>query len=111
MRLVQALDRGHRVTVAPFQRPGVPKAHGLSIAQCEAAAWAVTDAPQQTSYRGAGAINAAVSAALGSPWPLRVYQLPGIRHIQDAVYAWVVRNRHRLPGVTPYCEQFPAECR
>ena len=111
MRLVQALDRRHRVTVVPCQKPGVPEAHGLAIAQCEAAAWAVTDAPRRTRYRGAGAINAAISAALGTAWPLRIYRLPGIRQIQDAVYAWVARNRHRFPGVTPYCLRFPTECR
>jgi hypothetical protein len=99
------------VTVAPFQKSGVPEEHGLTIAQCEAAAWTVAAAPNTTRHRGAGAINATVSAALGASWPLRFYRLPGIRQIQDAVYEWVVRNRDRLPGVTPYCEQFPAECR
>jgi hypothetical protein len=99
------------VTVVPFQKQGVPEAHGLSIAQCEAAAWAVTPEPHRTRHRGAGAINAAISAALGTPWPIRFYRLPGIRHIQDAVYARVARNRGNFPGVTPYCVQFPAECR
>ena len=108
---MRALDRHHRVTVVPFQQPGVAARHGLSIAQCEAAAWAVTDAPQPKRYRGAGAINLALAVALGTSIPVRLYRLPGIRHVQDAVYEWVVRNRHRLPGVTPYCVEFPDECR
>ena len=110
MRLVQALDRSHRVTVAPFQRPGLAAAHGLSIAQCEAAAWALAVSTYEARYRGAGAINLALSVALGIPIFLRFYELPGIRQIQDAVYEWVVRNRHRFPGVTPYCVEHPDEC-
>jgi len=111
VRLVQALDHGHRVTVAPFQRPGLPEAHGLSTAQCEAEAWAIAPAPFVTRARGAGAINLAIAVALGNALPVRFYELPGIRQVQDFAYAWVVRNRHRLPGDTPYCEQFPAACR
>lgn len=110
VRLVQALDRGHRVTVAPFQQPGVMEEHGLSIAQCEAAAWALAPAPRPMRYRGAGAINLALSVALGTPLPLRIYELPGMRQIQDAAYSWVARNRHRFPGVTPHCVQFPDDC-
>jgi predicted DCC family thiol-disulfide oxidoreductase YuxK len=111
VRLVQALDRRHRVTVAPFQKPGVPEAHGLTVAQCEGAAWAVTTTPHHRRYRGAGAVNAALSAVLGTAWPLRLYRLPAIRQLQDAVYTWIARNRSRFPGVTPYCEEYPAECR
>ncbi len=111
MRLVQALDRGRRVTVAPFQQPGLPEAHGLSVAECEGAAWAIAPAPHDARFRGAGAINLAFSVALGVSAPVRIYALPGIRQIQDAVYEWVMRNRHRLPGVIPHCEEFPADCR
>lgn len=66
--------------------------------------------PDGTRYRGAAAINAVLGIALGTRMLLRFYQLPMIRQIQDQVYAWVVRNRHRLPGITPYCQQFPADC-
>jgi predicted DCC family thiol-disulfide oxidoreductase YuxK len=108
MRLVQALDRAHRVTVVPFQKPGVPAAHGLTYAQCEAAAWAIT--PEARRYRGAGAINMALSVALGTRLPLWLYAIPGLRQLQDGVYAVIARIRSRLPGVTPYCEEFPEEC-
>ncbi len=111
VRLVQALDRHHRVTVVPFQEPGVPAAHGLTVAECEAAAWAVTPEPGRRRYRGAAATNLAVAVALGTPLPYRFYVVPGIRHIQDAVYAWVVDHRHRLPGDAPFCDQHPERCR
>jgi len=97
------------VTAVPFQRSGVPTAHGLSVAECEAAAWAVT--PDGARHRGAGAVNAALAAALGTRLPLRLYAVPGIRQAQDRVYAWVAAHRHRFPGDTPYCEQHPADCR
>jgi predicted DCC family thiol-disulfide oxidoreductase YuxK len=108
VRLVQALDRRHRVTMVPFQKPGAPAAHGLSLAQCRDAAWAVTPARQR--YPGAAATNMALAVALGTRLPLWLYAIPGLRQLQDAAYAWVVRNRGRLPGVTPYCEQHPEEC-
>ncbi|CAA9582077.1 MAG: hypothetical protein AVDCRST_MAG19-4138 [uncultured Thermomicrobiales bacterium] len=101
------------MTVVPFQRSGVPAAHGLSVAACEAAAWAVTPAANgvRDRYRGAGAVNAALAVALGVALPIRLYALPGVGRIEDAAYAWVARNRHRLPGEVPYCERYPDECR
>lgn len=109
MRFVQALDRRHRVTVVPFQQRGIPDRAGLSIAQCEAAAWAILDDGQR--YRGAGAINATVAVALGTCLPLALYHLPGIRQLQDAVYDWVAKNRQHFPGDRPYCQQYPDGCR
>ncbi|MDQ3044980.1 MAG: DUF393 domain-containing protein [Chloroflexota bacterium] len=94
--------------MVPFQRPGTPEEHGLSLAQCEAAAWAF--GPDTSRYRGAGAIEVALAVAVGSPLPYWLYVLPGSRQLQDTVYEWVVRNRHRLPGDRPYCDQHPAEC-
>jgi predicted DCC family thiol-disulfide oxidoreductase YuxK len=111
VRLVQALDRHRRVTAVPFQHPGTPEAHGLTRADCEAAAWAVTPGPNPTRHRGAAAIAMALAVALGGPLPFRFYTLPGVRQLQDAAYAWVVRNRNRLPGDVPYCTQHPERCR
>lgn len=105
---IQALDRHGRVTAVPFQKPGVPEAAGLTIEQCEQAAWAVE--PDGRLHRGAGAVNAALAWALGVPALLRLYQMPVLRQIQDAVYDWVAANRERLPGVIPYCQQHPEEC-
>jgi predicted DCC family thiol-disulfide oxidoreductase YuxK len=61
-------------------------------------------------YAGAEAANAAVSAALGTPVPLLVYRIPGMRAVQDAVYRWVADHRYRFPGTTPYCESRPVSC-
>lgn len=108
MRLVRTLDRRHRVTMVPFQKPGAAATHGLSIAQCESSAWAIT--PDQRRYPAAAAVNLALAVALGTRLPLWLYSVPGIRQLQDSAYAWVARNRSRLPGDTPYCEQHPNEC-
>lgn len=98
---IERLDRHRRVTLVPYQAPGMPEAHGLSVADCEAAAWAL--APDGRRERGAGAVNAALGAAIGSGLPLRLYRAPGVRQLQDAVYAWIANNRRRLRGVTPWC--------
>lgn len=108
MRLVRALDRCHRVTMVPFQQPGGPAAYGLTIPQCEAAAWAIT--PDQQRYPAAIAVNLTLAVALRTRLPLWLYAIPGIRQLQDSVYAWVARNRGRLPGDLPYCEQHPEIC-
>ena len=97
------------MTAVPYQKPGVPSSAGLTIAQCAAAAWAV--APNGRRYRGAGAINASLAAALGTRIPLLLYALPGIRRLQNLVYELVARNRGRLPADEPYCEQHPDQCR
>ena len=109
MRLLKALDRNRRVTAVPFQKTGVPASVGLTLEECEATAWAI--GPDGGRYRGAEAVNALVAAALGSALPLLVYNLPGIRQLQDFVYSLIASNRSRLPGDPPYCTQHPAECR
>lgn len=109
MRLVRTLDRSRRVTMVPFQQPGAAAAHGLTIAQCESAAWAIT--PDRQRYPAAMAVNLTLAVALRTRLPLWFYAIFGIRQLQDSAYAWVARNRSRLPGDTPYCEQHPEQCR
>jgi predicted DCC family thiol-disulfide oxidoreductase YuxK len=106
---VRALDRDRRVTVVPYQKPGVPASVGLSVEQCEEAVWAV--APDGRRYRGAEAINASLAVALGVRLPLSLYGLPGVRELQERLYDLVAANRHRLPGDVPYCDQRPDQCR
>ena len=102
------LDRHHRVQVLPFQGPGVLDRYGLSQAEAEAAAWAIT--PRGNRYSGAAAVNLTVSVALGTRLPYLFYRLPGIRQAQDALYGLIARNRRFIRGVVPYCEQHPQAC-
>ncbi len=106
---MKIFDRNRRVTVAPYQKPGVPASVGLSLEQCEEAAWAVTQDGRR--YRGAAAVNASLAVALGVRLPLSFYELPGIGWLQERVYDLVAANRHRLPGDAPYCDQHPDQCR
>lgn len=105
---MQRLDRHRRVWAIPFQQPGAPALLGLTYAEAEQAAWAID--PARTLYRGAGAINAALTVALGWSWLLTFYNLPLVRQVQDWVYDWVVRNRSHLPGLTPPCSRPGANC-
>ena len=95
------------MTTVPYQKPGAPEAHGLSVAECEATAWAVTP---EGSYAGAAAINTVLAVALGTRLPLLLYATPGVKRLQEVAYAWIARNRRRLPGDTPYCRRHPDEC-
>ena len=97
------------MTVEPYQKPGVPASAGLTVEQCEKAAWAVS--PEGLRYRGAGAINASLAVSTGVALPLLLYELPGIRQLQDLGYTFVAAIRGKLPGDEPYCKQHPAECR
>jgi predicted DCC family thiol-disulfide oxidoreductase YuxK len=111
VRLIQALDRDRRVTAVPYQKPGVPALAGLTIKECEKAAWAI--APDGQRYRGAGAVNASYAVATGVALPLLVYALPVVKQMQDLAYAFVAANRSSipLPSVVPYCKEHPEECR
>jgi predicted DCC family thiol-disulfide oxidoreductase YuxK len=109
VRLLKTLDRNRRVTAVPFQKSGIPASVGLTLEECKASAWAI--APEGERYRAAEAMNALVACALGSALPLLLYNLPGIRQMQDFIYSLIASNRSRLPGDTPYCAQHPAECR
>jgi predicted DCC family thiol-disulfide oxidoreductase YuxK len=101
-------DRTGNVETEPLQSPGVAQRLGIADDQLlEAMRWLDSSG---AVYTGAEAWAAAWSAALGTRLPLRVYRVPGIRSIQDAVYRWVAGHRYRFRGTTPYCESHPVAC-
>ena len=108
IRRIAALDRRQRITLVPFQKPGHPESVCLTYEQCEQTVWAIT--PDGCSYGTAQAVNLIFATILGSPLPLWLYAIPGIRQLQERGYRLVATNRHRFPGDTPYCEQHPEEC-
>ena len=108
MTLVKRLDRHNRIWAIPFQQPGAPALVGISYAEAEASAWAI-DA-EGRRFRGAAAINAALAVSRGWPWLVRLYEIPLVRRVEDAVYDWVARHRRHFPGLTPYCERPGALC-
>ncbi|HEY3261576.1 MAG TPA: DUF393 domain-containing protein [Pseudonocardiaceae bacterium] len=100
------LDRRRQVTVRPYQGHGVLAATGVRREQASSSVWWL--GADGRLARGAEAVNAALSAALGTRLPLAVYR--PTRWLQERAYGWVAANRHRLPGVTPYCTAHPEEC-
>ena len=92
-----------QVDARPWQSfPEQMEAAGLTADDTRREAWLIT--PEGETLGGAAAVN----GALRYVWWARpfswLYELPGLRQIEDAVYRWVARNRGRFPGVTPACE-------
>lgn len=108
IRWVELLDRQRRITAVPFQQPGLFARVGLAQWQAEHSVWAIL--PDGTKLSGAAAVNFTLAVVTRLPFAWWVYGVPGIRQLQDAAYAWVTRNRHRIPGDVPYCEQYPEQC-
>ena len=108
VRLFRALDRQDRLTIVPFQKPGLPESHGLTVAQCEQSIWAIT--PDGFPYSAAAAANLTIATALGSAVPLWLYAIPLVTALQERAYHLVADIRSHIPGDRPYCEQYPAEC-
>jgi predicted DCC family thiol-disulfide oxidoreductase YuxK len=102
------LNRTGDLQTEPLQGPEVAERLGISSSQLMESAWWLDSSG--AVYSGAEAANAALSTALGTALPLKLYRIPGIRALQDAVYRWVSANRYRFPGTTPYCESHPAAC-
>jgi predicted DCC family thiol-disulfide oxidoreductase YuxK len=102
------LNRTGELKTEPLQGAGVAERLGIHPSQLlESVRWLDSSG---AVYSGAEAVNAALSASLGTRLPPRIYRLPGIRSLQDAVYRWIADHRYRFPGTTPYCESHPVAC-
>ena len=103
------------MTVVPYQKESIPSSAGLSVEDCEKAAWAFEPGSEpgrsRRRWRGVGAINASLAVALGTRLPHSFYELPLIGRLQHRAYDLVAANRGKLPGDDPYCKQHPEECR
>src|SRR5271168_409210 len=85
-RLVR-LDRTGNLRVEPFQAPGIADRLGVPDERLSESAWWL-DA-SGVVFSGAAAMNAALSAALGTRLPFWFYRLPGVGSVQNTVYRWV----------------------
>jgi predicted DCC family thiol-disulfide oxidoreductase YuxK len=106
--LLLKLNRTGDLKTEPLQRSGTAERLGIPPDRLMESVWWLESSG--TVYGGAEAANAAVSAALGTRFPLLVYRLPGMRSLQEAIYRWVADHRYRFPGTTPYCESHPVVC-
>jgi predicted DCC family thiol-disulfide oxidoreductase YuxK len=108
VELLNKLNRTGKLQSEPLQSPGAAQRLGISSSDLlDSVRW--LDASGNV-YSGAEAANAALSAAIGSRIPLRIYRIPGLRFVEEAVYRWIAANRYRFPGTTPYCESHPRAC-
>lgn len=106
--LLRVLDWRHRLHCLPFQTPGVPQAHGLTMAQCEQAVWAIFS--DGNSFHGAQAVSAVLDAMVGLPLFRLLYHFPGMGPMEDEVYTWVASHRHLFPGIRPFCHRPSSPC-
>ena len=82
---------------------------GLSRERTEVAAWTVTTSPDGV-VGGARAVAAMLTVAWNSTLPMLPWRIPKVPMLLDRLYELVARNRHRLPGETPWCVAHPDEC-
>jgi predicted DCC family thiol-disulfide oxidoreductase YuxK len=101
-RLLARFDRRGAVEIAASQAPGVRDRFGLSVAETDAAAWAVT--PDGVRVGGARAIGLALAVARHSRVPILAWRVPGMPWVLDRIYDMVARHRTWFPGDTPWCE-------
>ena len=108
-RWVQRRSAG-RVAVLPNQTRGMLARTGLSRAEVDREVWAIDRAGRRGG--GAAAVNRALAEMGWWRHPARLYATPGIRQAEEAIYAWVARNRGRLArwGITPGCAAAGADC-
>ncbi|GAA3664325.1 hypothetical protein GCM10022202_27910 [Microbacterium marinilacus] len=104
---IKRLDRHSRVHLHPSQRRHVRDRFGLTEDESRLAAWAFI-AGQRSA--GAGAINLALDAALGTRVFSALHGLPGMHWAQEYAYRWVSEHRYLLRGVAPWCSQHPDDC-
>jgi predicted DCC family thiol-disulfide oxidoreductase YuxK len=95
------LSRGGRVETVPWQFLDLDTV-GLSTEQVSTSVWwLVDDRPVEHSSRAIG--RALLGRGLPWSWAGRVLLVTVVRPLADAVYRFVARHRHQLPGGTPVC--------
>jgi predicted DCC family thiol-disulfide oxidoreductase YuxK len=106
---IKRLDRANRLVITPWQQMGVLERFGLSSNDVRRAAWFF--GPNHGKVSGASAINAALDTVLCCDVFTLLYNFPLVKWLQDSAYAWIAKNRRRLPGVRALCKAQPEQCR
>ncbi|MFC7491772.1 MULTISPECIES: thiol-disulfide oxidoreductase DCC family protein [unclassified Knoellia] len=88
-------------TVSAYQDADLG-ALGLTPQECDEALQWVSSTGRRSSAQ-----DAVARVLLAGRLPFRplgaVILVPGVNALAGAIYRWVARNRHRLPGGTPAC--------
>ncbi len=94
----------------PNQRRGALDRYGLTRAEADQNAWAITPGRR---LAGAEAVNA-VLRRMGGGWAVlgSVFSLPLINVVERFAYRWFANRRSRLArfGVTPECDEPGSDC-
>lgn len=111
MEWVRARAPAGRVLALPSQTPGLKERLGLSRAEVDRAAWAIT--PDGGAYIGAAAVSM-VLREMGATWRVTavLYGLPGAGWLGERLYAWFARHRGRFArwGIVPACARPDVAC-
>ena len=108
IRYLRDRDADGVLTFRPCQSLDDRGFRGVLPADCRRSVWAI--ASDGRTAQGSDAAFLILAALWSNWWPWRLGTLPGIRQIGQNVYQLVARNRRRLPGDTPWCQQHPEDC-
>ena len=106
--LLKRLDRTGALEIAPFQEPGTAERLGISPSRMAESGWWLDSSG--AVYGGAEAVNAALSAALGTRLPLCFYRLPGSGALQERRVPLGGRAPISIPGDHPVLRIAPGAC-
>lgn len=108
VRIIKGWDKRDALTFRTCQSLPDRGWNGIRRMQCNLTIFAVAEDGSTT--RGSEAMMLILTVALNNAWPYRIGQLPGIRQVLHRGYRWVAKNRRKLPGETPWCQQHPEDC-
>jgi predicted DCC family thiol-disulfide oxidoreductase YuxK len=66
--------------------------------------WIRTDGNKSERFSGAAAVSKVISQRGGLFAPASIVRIPPLSWLAEAAYTLIARNRHRLPGASPSCE-------
>lgn len=108
IRLLHAWDRRGVLAFRPCQSVPLDGVHGVTPAKCLRSVWAIAD--DGTIATGSDAAGLILTALVRNHWPYRICRLPMIRQALSLGYRLIAKNRRKLPGETPWCQQHPEDC-
>lgn len=108
IRELRKRDSRNVLTFRPCQSIPLDGWQGVTPRKCLRSVWAIAD--DGTIASGSDAAALILTAMMNNRWPYRIGTLPGIRQVLQFGYGIIAKNRRKLPGDTPWCQQHPDEC-
>ncbi len=108
IRKLHEWDRRGALEFRPCQNVSLDDPSGVSPAQCLRSVWALAD--DGTVAHGSDAIALIFTAMLNNRWPYRIGRWPVIQQILSFGYGIIAKNRRKIPGEAPWCQQHPEDC-